>query len=446
MVRPPGKRLQRLAMLSGGERALTGVALLFAMLTVNPVPFCILDEVDAALDEANIGRFAQALRKLAESIDFVVITHNRATIEVADTIYGVTMTDAAVSRVLSLAPGRRAGRGERLMFRRRRDEPARRRPAARTPPRRRPSPDPRREPAGMGLRARPSGLGARLRSILGGGAPATEATWDEVEEALIAADVGATATLELVDAARRALRARRRSQRRGRASRAGHRDPRSPGGASDRARSSSAPAPSVILFVGRQRHGQDHDDRQARAPAAWPRAAPLALAAADTFRAAAIEQLRIWGEQLGVPVVAQRAGADPGAVAFDAVAAAESRGLDAVLVDTAGRLQNKQQLMDELAKIRRVIERRLPGQPRHVLLVLDATTGQNGLLQAEAFSREAGVTGIVLTKLDGSAKGGVALAVADRLGVPIVFAGVGEEIDALAPFDPEAFVEWLFAE
>jgi fused signal recognition particle receptor len=128
------------------------------------------------------------------------------------------------------------------------------------------------------------------------------------------------------------------------------------------------------------------------------------------------------------------------------VAAAESRGLDAVLVDTAGRLQNKQQLMDELAKIRRVIERRLPGQPRHVLLVLDATTGQNGLVQAEAFSREAGVTGIVLTKLDGSAKGGVALAAADRLGVPILFAGVGEEIDALAPFDPEAYVEWLFAE
>jgi len=172
----------------------------------------------------------------------------------------------------------------------------------------------------------------------------------------------------------------------------------------------------------------------------------LTLAAADTFRAAAIEQLRIWGEQLGVPVVAQRAGADPGAVAFDAVSAAESRGLDAVLVDTAGRLQNKQQLMDELAKIRRVIERRLPGQPRHVILVLDATTGQNGLVQAEAFSREAGVTGIVLTKLDGSAKGGVALAAADRLGVPILFAGVGEEIDALAPFDPEAYVEWLFAE
>ncbi|MGH2357280.1 MAG: signal recognition particle-docking protein FtsY, partial [Candidatus Limnocylindria bacterium] len=171
----------------------------------------------------------------------------------------------------------------------------------------------------------------------------------------------------------------------------------------------------------------------------------VALAAADTFRAAAIEQLRIWGERLGVAVIAQRAGADPGAVAFDAVAAAESRGLDAVLVDTAGRLHDKQQLMAELAKVRRVIERRLPGQPRHVLLVLDATTGQNGLAQAEAFSREVGVTGIVLAKLDGTAKGGVAVAAADRLGVPIAFAGIGEDLDALAPFDPTAYVEWLLA-
>jgi fused signal recognition particle receptor len=205
------------------------------------------------------------------------------------------------------------------------------------------------------------------------------------------------------------------------------------------------PAPSVILFVGVNGTGKTTTIAKL-AHRLVGEGRSIALAAADTFRAAAVEQLRIWGDQLGVPVIAQRTGADPGAVAFDAVAAAESRNLDAVLVDTAGRLQNKQQLMDELAKIRRVIERRLPDQPRHVLLVLDATTGQNGLVQAEAFSREAGVTGIVLTKLDGTAKGGVALAVADRLGVPIVFAGVGETVEDLAPFDPEAFVEWLFAE
>ena len=149
--------------------------------------------------------------------------------------------------------------------------------------------------------------------------------------------------------------------------------------------------------------------------------ASRSLAAADTFRAAAIEQLRIWGEQLGVAVVARSGRCGPRGGGLRRRRRGRVAGLDAVLVDTAGRLQNKQQLMDELSKIRRVIERPA-GQPRHVLLVLDATTGQNGLLQAEAFSRDAGVTGIVLTKLDGSAKGGVALAAADRLGVPIVFA------------------------
>jgi fused signal recognition particle receptor len=329
------------------------------------------------------------------------------------------------------------------MFRRRRQEPAPAPEAPEEPPAMtmaRPS----RERAGMGLRARPSGLGARLRSILGSGSDATDATWDEVEEVLIAADVGPTTTLELVDAARERFRAdggrsgddARRAlstELRDRLMRAG---------------SGSfvlGPPPAVILFVGVNGTGKTTTIAKL-AHRLKGEGHSLVIAAADTFRAAAIEQLRVWGEQLGVPVVAQRAGADPGAVAFDAVAAAESRGLDAVLIDTAGRLQNKQQLMDELAKIRRVIERRLPDQPHHVLLVLDATTGQNGLLQAEGFSREAGVTGIVLTKLDGSAKGGVALAASDRLGVPIVFAGVGEEIEALAPFDPDAFVEWLFAD
>jgi fused signal recognition particle receptor len=295
----------------------------------------------------------------------------------------------------------------------------------------------------MGLRARPSGLGARLRAIIGSGADATEETWDEIEEALVAADVGGAATLELVDAARsRFSAARGRSgedARRALATEIRDRLVRTSGAGFE-----LGAAPSIILVVGVNGTGKTTTIAKLAARLKGD-GHQLALAAGDTFRAAAIEQLRIWGERIGVPVIAQRAGADPGAVAFDAVSAAESRGLDAVLVDTAGRLQNKQQLMDELSKIRRVIERRLPGQPRHVLLVLDATTGQNGLLQAEGFSREVGVTGIILTKLDGTAKGGVALAVAERLGVPILFAGVGEEIDALAPFDPEAFVEWLLA-
>ena len=335
------------------------------------------------------------------------------------------------------------------MFWRRREEPVSEEPETSDPsagraPRPMTVARPRREPSGMGLRARPSGIGARLRAILGAGSPATDVTWDEVEEALIGADVGADTTVALGDAARDRFRAEGGrtgdDARRALATEIRDRFVRSGSGQFE-----LGDPPAVVLFVGVNGTGKTTTIAKLAARL-QAEGRSLALAAADTFRAAAIEQLRIWGEQLGVPVIAQRAGADPGAVAFDAVVAAESRGLDAVLVDTAGRLQNKKQLMDELAKIRRVIERRLPGQPRHVLLVLDATTGQNGLVQAEAFSREAGVTGIVLTKLDGTAKGGVALAVADRLGVPILFAGVGEEIDALAPFDAEAYVEWLFAD
>jgi fused signal recognition particle receptor len=293
---------------------------------------------------------------------------------------------------------------------------------------------------GMGLRPAPGGLGAHLRAILGVGQPASEATWDEVEEALVAADVGADATLELVDAARqRVARDGRADVRQALADEIRERLEKVGSGQFE-----LGPAPSVILVVGV--NGTGKTTTIAKLAARLKREGhSVILAAADTFRAAAIEQLRLWGDELGVRVVAQRAGADPGAVAFDAVTAAESRGTDVVIVDTAGRLQTKVQLMAELSKIHRVIGRRLADQPRHVLLVLDATTGQNGLAQAEAFSREAGVTGIVLTKLDGTAKGGVAVAVADRLGVPIVFAGIGEDLGALAPFDPAAYVDWLLA-
>jgi fused signal recognition particle receptor len=289
----------------------------------------------------------------------------------------------------------------------------------------------------MGLRPRQGGLGARLRAIFAG--PASEATWEEVEEALIAADIGPEAALEMVDAARQRAGRSPDAAREALAAELRDRLARSGSGTWE-----LGPAPSVVVMVGVNGTGKTTTIAKL-AHRLVCEGRSVILAAGDTFRAAAIEQLRIWGDELGLPVVAQRAGADPGAVAFDAVAAAQSRGADAVIIDTAGRLQNKTQLMAELGKIVGVIRRKLPDQPRHVLLVLDATTGQNGLAQAEAFSREAGVTGIVLTKLDGTAKGGVALAAADRLGVPIVFAGIGEEVDALAPFDPEAYVEWLLA-
>ena len=298
---------------------------------------------------------------------------------------------------------------------------------------------PRREPAGLGLRPRPGGVGSRLRALLGLG-PVNAATWDELEEALIAADVGPETAAELLTATQQRVGAAASGETVREA-------------LADEIRAhlervvstfQIGPAPAVMLVVGV--NGSGKTTTIAKLASRFVRDGhSVVLAAADTFRAAAIEQLRLWGEQIGVPVIAQRAGADPGAVAFDAMATAESRGIEIVIVDTAGRLQNRTQLMAELAKIRRVIERRLPDQPRHVLLVLDATTGQNGLSQAEGFSREAGVTGIILTKLDGTSKGGIAVAIADRLGIPILFAGVGEELDSLAPFDPQAYVDWLLS-
>ena len=299
---------------------------------------------------------------------------------------------------------------------------------------------PRREP-GLGLRPRQGGLGSRLRALLIGSDPTAEATWDGLEEALIAADVGVETTISLVAATRSRVGANASGER-VREALAG--EIRARLAAVGSGAFEIGPAPSVILAVGVNGSGKTTTVAKLAARLVGE-GHTVVLAAADTFRAAAIEQLRLWGEALGAPVVAQRQGADPGAVVFDAIATAESRGSEVILVDTAGRLHSRVQLMAELAKVRRVVERRLPGQPRHVLLVLDATTGQNGLAQAEAFSREAGVTGVVLTKLDGTAKGGVAVAIADRLGVPIVFAGIGEDLDGLAPFDPDAYVEWLLA-
>lgn len=170
------------------------------------------------------------------------------------------------------------------------------------------------------------------------------------------------------------------------------------------------------------------------------------LAAGDTFRAGAIEQLEVWGERSGVDVIKQQEGSDPAAVIFDGIQAAKSRNADILICDTAGRLQNKVNLMNELAKVKRVIEREVPGAPHEVLLVLDATTGQNALSQAKTFSESTDVTGIILTKLDGTAKGGIVLAIRHELNIPVKFVGLGEGIEDLRKFDPHAFVYGLFAD
>jgi fused signal recognition particle receptor len=170
------------------------------------------------------------------------------------------------------------------------------------------------------------------------------------------------------------------------------------------------------------------------------------LAAGDTFRAAATEQLKLWGERAGVPVISHQHGADPGAVVYDAMQAAQARGADVLIVDTAGRLHTKYNLMEELKKIEKVLQKYDPEAPHEVLLVIDATTGQNGFLQAKQFVQDAGVSGVILTKLDGTARGGIAFAIAAELGLPIKYVGTGEQIGDIAPFDARAFVDALFDE
>jgi fused signal recognition particle receptor len=168
------------------------------------------------------------------------------------------------------------------------------------------------------------------------------------------------------------------------------------------------------------------------------------ICAADTFRAAAIEQLEIWGQRAGVDIIRQKIGADPSAVLFDAITASKSRGIDILIVDTAGRLHTKDNLMRELEKMRRIAGREIPGAPHEVLLIIDAVTGQNGLVQAREFTRSAGVTGIVLAKLDGTAKGGVVIAIAKDLKIPIKFVGVGEKTDDLIEFSSQQYIDSLF--
>ncbi len=270
-----------------------------------------------------------------------------------------------------------------------------------------------------------------------------DAAWDELEEALLAADVGVATTGELIE------RLRSRAQ-------AGDVDLREllraelldAVGAADRSLAldlvPDAERPGIVLVVGVNGTGKTTTCGKL-ALALAEEGKRTVLAAADTFRAAATEQLTLWGERVGAQVVRHQQGADPAAVAFDALASARAKGADVLLVDTAGRLHTKTNLMEELKKVRRVLERE-GGHVREVLLVLDATTGQNGLAQARQFTDAVGVTGLVLTKLDGTAKGGIVVAVQRELGIPVKLVGLGEGEHDLAPFDPEAFVDALLAE
>ncbi|MGZ7078966.1 MAG: signal recognition particle-docking protein FtsY [Thermoanaerobaculia bacterium] len=266
---------------------------------------------------------------------------------------------------------------------------------------------------------------------------------DGLEEGLLGADVGAELTTSLVDRIEKRVRDEKitKMDRFTEVLREETRSmiPQRAAGTIDVSRAK----PFVILVVGV--NGTGKTTTIAKLAARWKsEGRSVILGAADTFRAAAIEQLQMWADRVGVPMVRHQAGSDPGAVAHDTITAAKARGTDVVLIDTAGRLHNKSHLMQELSKIRRVIEKELPGAPHETLLVLDGTTGQNGVSQAAAFLEAAKVTGMVVTKLDGTAKGGVILSIMRQFDIPVKFIGVGESADDLIPFDPAAYVDTLF--
>lgn len=291
-----------------------------------------------------------------------------------------------------------------------------------------------------GLKKTRDSMMGKVDALLNSFTKIDEDFFDELEESLIMADVGAVTSARICENLRKKVKEE------------GLSDPASVKGAlkeiiaqmlaGDEALNLPT-KPSIILVIGVNGVGKTttigklahnlHEDGK-----------KVLLAAADTFRAAAIDQLQIWADRAGVDLVKHGEGSDPAAVVFDAINAGKARGCDVVICDTAGRLHNKKNLMDELSKIARVIDREAPGSAKEVLLVLDATTGQNALNQAKLFQEAAGLTGIILTKLDGTARGGVVIGIKEELNIPIKYIGVGEQIDDLRPFDSKDFVEALF--
>lgn len=294
-----------------------------------------------------------------------------------------------------------------------------------------------------GLTKTRENFAGKIEEVFTGRKKIDEELYEELEEVLIRSDVGVNTSLQLVERLRKEVKQRKISEpselalvlQELIAELLGEEEPLN----------LAKQGPSIILVVGVNGVGKTTTIGKL-ANRLKKDGKRVIMAAGDTFRAAAVEQLEVWGERSGIEVIRQREGADPAAVAYDAVQAAKSRSVDVVIVDTAGRLHNQVNLMEELRKVKRVIEREIPGAPHEVLLVLDATTGQNALQQAKLFQEVAGVTGIVLTKLDGTAKGGVVLGIRGETGIPVKWIGIGEGIEDLRPFVPKDFAAALFTQ
>jgi fused signal recognition particle receptor len=295
-----------------------------------------------------------------------------------------------------------------------------------------------------GLAKTRSAVGGALRRLIGSGRTIDQAFLDQLEETLIQADIGVAKSEEIINELKKRYKAGdlapgeelldllKQSLRSELAVRDGDE------------LAWAQTGPTVVLVVGVNGAGKTTTIAKL-AKRFTDQGKKVLIGAGDTYRAAAIEQLTIWAQRVGVELVKSQSGGDAAAVAFDAVAAAEARGADVVLIDTAGRLHNKEHLMRELEKVRRVIQKKLPAAPHETLLVIDATAGQNAIQQAKSFGAAMAVSGLVLTKLDGTAKGGVAITIRRELGLPVRYIGVGEGMDDLQPFDPDAFIEAIFA-
>lgn len=293
----------------------------------------------------------------------------------------------------------------------------------------------------QGLAKTKNAIVGRIDAIVKAFTKVDEELFEELEELLISADIGVNTTEEILDELRDTVKENKIKEPEAVKSELfkilrrmiGEHEPLN-----------LSTKPSVILVIGVNGVGKTTSIGKIAADLK-SKGRRVVVAAADTFRAAAAEQLTVWCERAGVDIIKQGAGADPAAVVFDAISAAKSRGADVLIVDTAGRLHNKKNLMNELEKINRVVSRELPDAIRETLLVLDATTGQNAVIQAKEFKHAADITGLVLTKLDGTAKGGIVISIRKELGIPVKFIGVGEKIDDLQPFDHNDFISALFS-
>ena len=412
IAQPPGKKLQNMVLLSGGEKSLTAISLLFAIQNLKPSPFCLLDEIEAALDDSNVGRFARYLHKLTRDTQFIVITHRRGTMASADRLYGITMQEKGVSTLVSvdLIEGDLEKKGffSRLV---------------------------------AGLTKTRDNIVSGIDSIFSAFSSINEEFYEEIEEILIMGDLGVKATEEILESLKSKVKDQKIKEpaackqllidsikEQMRVEETAYRFERET---------------SVVLVIGVNGVGKTTTIGKL-AGKLKDQGKKVVIAAADTFRAAAGEQLAEWANRAGVEMIGGQEGADPGSVVYDATASAKSKGADVLLCDTAGRLHNKKNLMEELRKINRIIDREYPDAYRETLVVLDSTTGQNALSQAKQFGEVADITGIVLTKMDGTAKGGIAVAIQSELNIPVKYIGVGEGIDDLQKFDADEFVDALF--